>query len=229
MKTIGMIGGMSWESTVTYYQIINQTIKEKLGGFHCARCILYNVDFHDIEECMRAGDWARGTAILSKAAQSLEKAGADFFIICTNTWHKVAEEVQAAVTIPLLHIADLTAAELIKDNLKTVAFLGTKYTMEHDFYRSKLAEKGITALIPDQAERECVNDIIFQELCLGKCKAASRTYFLTVLARLHEKGAQAAILGCTEIGLLIKQEDAPYPLFDTAVIHAHGAALHALE
>lgn len=229
MKTIGLIGGMSWESTVTYYQIINTVIKEELGGFHSARCLLYSVDFHEIEACLSSEDWEKGAAILADAAQSLERAGADCIVICTNTMHKVASQVQDAVSIPLLHIAEATAQELRKCDINKVGLLGTKFTMEQDFYKAKLQEAGIEVMIPDEEDRNTVNHIIFQELCLGVTADHSKQAFLAIIDKLAQQGTEGIVLGCTEIGLLVKQQDSHLPLFDTALIHAQKAALYALD
>jgi len=228
MKTIGLLGGMSWESTVTYYQIINTVIKENLGGFHSARCLLYSVDFHEIEACQSRGEWEKSAVILADAAQRLERAGADFIVICTNTMHKVAPQVQAAISIPILHIAEATAQELIRNKIDKVGLLGTKYTMEQDFYKAKLQEAGISVLIPEAEDRDAVNYIIFQELCLGIISDRSRQSLLTIIDKLAKRGAQGIILGCTELGLLVKQQDTDVPLFDTTLIHAQKAALYAL-
>ncbi|MBE6907519.1 MAG: aspartate/glutamate racemase family protein [Ruminococcaceae bacterium] len=228
MKTIGLIGGMSWESTVTYYQIINQTIKRTLGGLHSAKCLLYSVDFFEIEECQSKGDWAKSAEILSDAAQRLEKAGADFIVICTNTMHKVANTIQNAVSIPILHIAEVTARQLKANDISKVALLGTKYTMEQDFYRSKLTQNGITVVVPDENDRELINSVIYNELCLGVIQEASRQKFLSIINGLADQGAQGAILGCTEIGLLVGQKDTDVPLFDTTLIHAESAALYSI-
>jgi len=229
MKTMGLIGGMSWESTVTYYQIINRVIQEKLGGFHSARCLLYSVDFHEIEACQSSGDWEKCAAILAEAAQRLEQAGADFIVICTNTMHKVAPQVQAAVSVPILHIAEATAQELRKSHIHKVGLLGTIYTMEQDFYKAKLQEAGIDILIPEKEDRHTVNHIIFQELCLGIIADPSKQALLAIIDKLAKQGAQGIVLGCTEIGLLVKQQDTALPLFDTALIHAQKAALYALD
>ena len=228
MKTIGLIGGMSWESTVLYYKIINTVIKQNLGGLHSAKCVLYSVDFQEIEQCQVNGDWDKSAAILSDAASRLEKAGADFIVICTNTMHKVANQIQNAIRIPILHIADVTADELLKNAIKTVALLGTKYTMEQDFYKSRLTAKGITVLVPENDDRLLINDIIYNELCLGTISPASRESYLAIMNKLKAAGAQAIILGCTEIGMLVSQENTNIPLFDTTVIHATGAALQAI-
>lgn len=229
MKTIGLIGGMSWESTVTYYQIINREIKDKLGGFHSSKCILYSVDFHEIEECQTNGEWDKSAEILANAAQGLEKAGADFILICTNTMHKVADEVKKSIQVPIIHIAEVTAQELLRNNITSVALLGTKYTMEQDFYKSKLTEKGIEVIIPDSMDREFINHTIFHELCLGITSEKSRQRLKEICNILSKKGAQGIILGCTEIGLLIHQEDTDIPLFDTTLIHARRAASLSLE
>ena len=229
MQTIGLLGGMSWESTVTYYQIINQAVKERLGGLHSARCILYSVEFDEIERCQSSGDWARSGEILAQAAQALERAGADFILICTNTMHKVYNQVQAAVSIPILHIADLTLAALRAQGIRRVALLGTAYTMEQDFYKRRLTEGGLEVLIPGESDRREINRVIFQELCRGILSPDSKTLFLRVLEDLRSAGAEGAILGCTEIGLLIGQGDTSLPLFDTTQIHAQAAAALALS
>ncbi len=228
MKTIGLIGGMSWESTITYYQIINETIKEQLGGFHSAKCMLYSVDFHEIEECLTAGNWDRGADILTDAALRLEKGGADFILICTNTLHKVADKIQETISIPILHIAEVTAGELIEKKIDRVALLGTKYTMEQDFYKDRLIKNGISVMIPEEQDRERINRIIFQELCLGILSDASKEEYLRIIDSMMEEGAQGVILGCTEIGLLINQRDTKAPLFDTTMIHGKRAALFAV-
>ena len=229
MQTIGLLGGMSWESTVTYYQIINRAVKERLGGLHSARCILYSVEFDEIERCQSSGDWARSGEILAQAAQALERAGADFILICTNTMHKVYDQVQAAVSIPILHIADLTLAALRAQGIRRVALLGTAYTMEQDFYKRRLTEGGLEVLIPGESDRREINRVIFQELCRGILSPDSRALFLRVLEDLRSAGAEGAILGCTEIGLLIGQGDTSLPLFDTTQIHAQAAAALALS
>ena len=229
MKTIGLLGGMSWESTVTYYHILNQTVKEQLGGLHSARCILYSVEFDEIERCQSSGDWVRSGEILAQAAQALERAGADCILICTNTMHKVYDQVQAAVSVPILHIADLTLQALKARGIQRVALLGTRYTMEQDFYKKRLIDGGMEVLIPGQEDRQLVNTVIFQELCQGVISPASKAAFLRILEDLCAQGAQAAILGCTEIGLLIRQSDTDLPLFDTTFIHAKAAAQLALE
>ena len=229
MKTIGLIGGMSWESSATYYQIINQTIKEELGGLHSAKSILYSVDFQEIEHYQANGDWDKSAEVLSNAAISLEKAGADFILICTNTMHKVAPQIQSKIQIPILHIADLTAEELLKKSIKKVALLGTKYTMEQNFYKNRLTEKGIEVIIPNDDDRAVVNQTIYEELCLGIISPSSKKKFLEIIMKLSTQGAEGIILGCTEIGLLVQQQDTKVPLFDTTLIHAKSAALYALK
>lgn len=229
MKTIGLIGGMSWESTVTYYQVINQMVAKSLGGLHSAKTLLYSVDFQEIEHCQANGEWDKSALILIDATKRLQIAGADFIVICTNTMHKVANQIQAAITIPIIHIADVTAKKLIQQGIKTVALLGTKYTMEQDFYKSKLIDQDLTVLIPDQEDRNVVNQIIYDELCKGIIKPASKQAYLTIVDKLVERGAQGVILGCTEIGLLISQSDRNIPFFDTALIHAEAAAMLAIS
>ena len=229
MKTIGLIGGMSWESTITYYQVINEVVKEELGGFHSAKILLYSVDFHEIEAAMAADDWEKGTEILIAAAESLERGGADFIVVCTNTWHKVADQIRQKVSIPLLHVAELIADELKESGIETAALLGTRYTMEQDFYRNKLEESGINVIIPNQEERNDINRIIFEELCLGIISPASKNRYLSIIDRLMQSGANGIILGCTEIGLLVQQEDTQAVLLDTALIHARRAALYAIQ
>ena len=229
LKTIGLIGGMSWESTVTYYKIINETVKEKLGGLHSAKCILYSVDFQEIEECQANGNWEKSGEILGEAANNLEKAGADFIVICTNTMHKVVNQIKEKISIPILHIAEMTAEKILEKGLKNIALLGTKYTMEQDFYKSKLIEKGINVIIPDKNDIETINEVIYDELCLGTINFNSKKKFLEIVDKLRSKGAEGIILGCTEIGLLIKNEDTDVPLFDTAIIHAEQAAMYSIK
>lgn len=229
MKTIGLIGGMSWESTVTYYKIINETVKEKLGRLHSAKCILYSVDFQEIEECQANGNWEKSGEILGEAAYNLEKAGADFIVICTNTMHKVVNQIKEKISIPILHIAEMTAEKILEKGLKNIALLGTKYTMEQDFYKSKLIEKGINVIIPDKNDIETINEVIYDELCLGTINFNSKKKFLEIVDKLRSKGAEGIILGCTEIGLLIKNEDTDVPLFDTAIIHAEQAAMYSIK
>ena len=229
MKTIGLIGGMSWESTVTYYQVINETIKKQLGGLHSAKCILYSVDFDEIEKYQASGEWDKSADVLSEAAQALERAGADYIVICTNTMHKVASEIGRNIHIPILHIADMTAVQLKKHGIRKVGLLGTKYTMQQDFYKNILIEQGIEVLIPNDADVDVVNRIIYDELCLGKILEESKAVYLDIIHELARNGAQGIILGCTEIGLLIQQSDTDIPLFYTTLIHAKQAALKSLE
>lgn len=230
MKTIGLIGGMSWESTVTYYQAINEYVRETLGGLHSAKLLMYSVDFAEIERCQSAGEWEKSGEILADAAKRLESAGADFILICTNTMHKVAPQVQRSLDIPILHIADATADALLKSGIRKAALLGTKYTMTQDFYKGRLTEHGIDVVVPNVQEIEEVNRVIYEELCLGIISEDSRTKLKNIIARLKEEdGAQAVILGCTEIGLLIRPEDSALPAFDTTLIHARAAVQKALE
>lgn len=229
MKTIGLIGGMSWESTVTYYQILNETVKQRLGGLHSAKILLYSVDFDEIEKYQSSGEWEKSAEVLSQAAMNLEKAGADFIVICTNTMHKVAPKIQSHISIPIIHIAEATADELIKRGISRVALLGTKYTMTQDFYKDKLLKAGIDVVIPDSTGIETVNDIIYKELCLGIISEESKKKYLEIIGRLAEQGAQGVILGCTEIGLLIQQTDTSLPVFDTTRIHAIKAAELSIE
>lgn len=221
---------MSWESTIPYYRHINETVKQRLGGLHSAKVILFSVDFHDIEQLQHAGQWDEAGAVLADAAQALERAGSDFIVVCTNTMHKVAPAIEAAVRIPLLHIADPTALAIKQAGLHTVGLLGTRFTMEQAFYRDRLQhDHGIEVLVPAAADRETVHRIIYDELCLGQVRDASREAYRAVMARLVVQGAQAVILGCTEISLLVGADDATVPLFDTTAIHAQAAAELALE
>ena len=230
MKTIGLIGGMSWESTVPYYRQINETIKEHLGGLHSAKLVLYSVDFYEIERLQHAGNWEAAGAILAEAARSLEAAGAAFLVLCTNTMHKVASSIEAAVTIPLFHIADPTATEIKRAGHIIVGLLGTRFTMEESFYRDRLSERhGLRVIVPDSEDRETIHRIIYEELCVGIVKPESRSEYRRIMGRLASKGAQAIILGCTEISLLVNQQDSEVPLFDTTVIHARMAAEEALS
>lgn len=229
MKTIGLIGGMSWESTIPYYRQCNEIIKERLGGLHSARLVLYSVDFHDIEVLQRAGDWDAAGELLADAARSLERAGADFLVLCTNTMHKVAAAIESAVRIPLLHIVDPTAAEITRAGFSTVGLLGTRFTMEQDFYRDRLLSHGIRTLIPAREGREIVHRVIYEELCLGRVLPGSRAEYRKVMAELVAQGAEAIILGCTEVSLLVGREDATVPLFDTTALHARKAAEWALD
>ncbi len=230
MKTIGLVGGMSWESSVEYYRIINERAKARLGGFHSAKSVLYSVDFAEIETLQHQGKWPEAARILSRAAKSVEAAGADFIILCTNTMHKVASEIEAAVRIPLLHIADATAGNIFARGLKRVGLLGTRFTMEGDFYRGRLTQKhGLEVFVPDSPDRETIHRVIYEELVFGRIEPSSRQQFIAIIERLVGEGAQGIILGCTEIGLLVKDEDSPVPLFDTTRIHAEAAVDRALE
>ncbi|MDO5089795.1 MAG: aspartate/glutamate racemase family protein, partial [Leptotrichiaceae bacterium] len=211
-------------SSMTYYQTINETVKRMLGGLHSARCIMYSVDFHEIEECQATGNWDRSGEILGKAAQNLEKSGADFIIICTNTMHKVIEHIKRKISIPVLHIAEVTADEILKKGISNIGLLGTKYTMEQEFYKSRLTEKNINVIVPDKDDMEIINKIIYDELCKGIINSNSRLKYMEIAEKLKNKGVEGIILGCTEIGLLIKQKDIEIPLFDTALIHAEKAA-----
>ena len=224
-----MIGGMSWESTVTYYKIVNEIVKQELGGFHSAKVLLYSVDFSEIEECQAKDDWEKSADILSSAAKNLEKAGADFIVICTNTMHKVAQQIQSQIGIPIVHIAEATADELKRHNITKVALLGTKYTMTQDFYKEKLERAGIAVLIPDEQGIKTVNEVIYNELCLGIISETSKEKYRCIIEDLAKQGAQGVILGCTEIGLLIQQKDTHLPVFDTTLIHAFKAAKLAIE
>jgi len=229
MKTLGLMGGMSWESSVPYYQLINQRVKQRLGGLHSARIILYSVDFADVEALQMAGQWDAAGALLAGVAQKLAAAGADALVLCTNTMHKVAPAIEAAVRIPLLHIADPTALAIRQAGFTTVGLLGTRFTMAQDFYRSRLEHQhGLRVLTPPPPERELVHQIIYQELCQGQINAASRQTYLRIIAGLQAQGAQAIILGCTEIAMLVEPQHCAVPLFDTTALHARSAADWAL-
>jgi len=230
MKTIGLLGGMSWESTVGYYRAINEGVKKSLGGLHSAKIILYSVDFDPIEKLQHEGDWEGTANILSKAALSVQAAGADFLLICTNTMHKVAPEIEKAVQIPLLHIADATAELLINKSIKTVGLLGTAFTMEHDFYKGRLTRKyGLKVLVPNDADRSIVHHVIYQELCLGQTIESSKAEYIRIIEHLSNQGAEAVILGCTEIGMLVNQTDTNVELCDTTTIHAAKAVEYAIS
>jgi aspartate racemase len=229
MKIIGLIGGMSWESTTEYYKIINEEVKKRLGGHHSAKILLYSVDFSEIETLQRNARWDEATELMCDAAKRVERGGADFLLICTNTMHKMAPEVQNAVTIPLLHIADATATEIQKLGIKRIALLGTQYTMEDDFYKGRLAASyGLDVVIPTENDRNMVNRVIYDELCLGKTRSESRDQFVRIMHDMQTQGAEGVILGCTEISLLVQQKDSPLPLFDTTAIHARSAVEFAL-
>lgn len=229
MKLIGLIGGMSWESSVHYYQAINEEIKERLGGLHSAKCLLYSVDFEEIERYQANGEWEKAGELLADVALKLEKAGVDFILLCTNTMHKVIDMIEAKITVPVIHIADATAQDINKAGLKKVGLLGTKYTMEQDFYISRIEQNGISVIVPNEEDRHTINRIIFEELCLGKIEPSSRQFYKKVIQDLIQQGAEGIILGCTEIGLLVRPEDSDVPLFDTAVIHAKEAVNKALK
>jgi len=230
MKTIGLIGGMSWESTLEYYRILNEKIKERLGGFHSAKCILYSVDFEEIEKLQHQGNWDEATKLMVDAAQRVERAGADFLLICTNTMHKMADEVQENIGIPLLHIVDATAEKIKAQGMKKVGLLGTRFTMEEEFYRGRLEERhGLEVLIPDEKERQDIHEILYTELCMGQIKKLSQDRFEQIIGNLESRGAEGIILGCTEIPLLVKQEDYKIPLFDTTSLHATQAVEFAIS
>jgi aspartate racemase len=229
MRTIGLIGGMSWESSAEYYRLINEAVKERLGGLHSARSIMLTVDFAEIEAMQQARQWEEAGVILAAAAQSLERAGADGLVLCTNTMHKVADAITAAVTIPFIHIADATAAAIHAQELRRVGLLGTRFTMEEAFYRGRLVERhDLEVLVPDAADRAFVNQVIYEELCLGVVRAESRAAYRTIMQRLVEQGAEGIILGCTEITLLVSQDDSTAPLFDTTRLHGLAAVAFAL-
>ena len=230
MKTIGLLGGMSWESSIEYYRIINQEVKARLGGMHSAQCLMYSVDFSAIEKLQHAGEWDALTQAMIDAVRRLEKGGADILVICTNTMHRMADEIQAVTRIPLLHIADATAAAIKALGLHTIGLLGTRFTMEGDFYRGKLEkDHGLKVLIPDNEGREIVHHIIYDELVQGIIREDSRKAYLGVIAELKSRGAEGVILGCTEIPLLVKQADVSIPIFDTTTLHAKAAVEWALS
>lgn len=230
MKTIGMLGGMSWESTASYYRAINEGVKKSLGGFHSAKICLYSVDFDEIEKLQHQDLWDEMAKILSNAAQSVEAGGADFLLICTNTMHKVAPEIQAAISIPLLHIADATAKKLVSDKVTRVGLLGTQFTMAQDFYKGRITSKfDIEVIVPNSEQQKVVHNIIYSELCLGKIINESRQQYLDIIEDLYQQGAQAVILGCTEIALLVQQSHTNVPLYDTTEIHAAQAVKLAIS
>jgi aspartate racemase len=230
VRTIGLLGGMSWESTVPYYQIINRTIAERLGGLHSARLLLYSADFAEIERLQRGGQWVEAGSLLADAAVALQRAGADFIVLCTNTMHRVAPDIEARIEIPLLHIADPTAQAIQRSGLSTVGLLGTRFTMEEDFYRGRLESRfGLIVHVPQAASRTLVDRVIYSELCRGVISESSRKGFQDVVSELVDMGAEAVILGCTEIGLLLRPVDVVVPLFDTTVLHAEAAGSFALD
>jgi len=229
MKTIGLLGGMSWESTELYYRWINETVRKRLGGLHSAKIGLVSVDFQEIETLQHSGQWEKAGAVLAKAAQQVESSGADFLLICTNTMHKVAPQIEQAINIPLLHLADATANRIKEENMKTVGLLGTNFTMEQDFYKGRLINRhGLHVIIPSEADRQIVHRIIYDELCLGKVNEASRQAYVKIMTRLQEEGAEGIIEGCTEIVMLVQQKHTKIPLFDTTAIHAEEAVNLAL-
>jgi aspartate racemase len=230
MKTIGLIGGMSWESTLSYYRIVNEAVRDARGGLHSARIVLWSVDFAEIQQLQAAGEWDRAGAELADAAGRLERAGADFVVVCTNTMHVVAEAIERAVEVPLLHIADATGEAIAAAGVRRVGLLGTRFTMERDFYRQRLGDRyGLDVLVPEPRDRDEIHRIIFDELCVGTLRDESRARYLRVIDDLAARGAEAVILGCTEIGLLISAEHTGLPLFDTTEIHARAAAVAALS
>lgn len=230
MKTIGLIGGMSWESSVLYYQILNQRVKEMLGEHHSAKSLLYSVDFQEIKTLQHQGKWDEATTIMVNIAQKLEAGGAELIVVCTNTMHKMAKEIEEAITIPFLHIADATAANIVKDGIRKVALLGTAFTMEQDFYKGRLIERfGLEVIVPNEADRKTIHDIIYNELCMGMVNDDSRQAYLEIIHKLREQGAEAVILGCTEITMLITQADCMIPVYDTTRLHADYAVDFALS
>jgi len=230
MKTIGLIGGMSWESSIEYYRIMNEATKARLGGLHSAKSLMYSVDFAEVEVLQHQGRWAEAAHLLVDAAQRLERGGADFIVLCTNTMHKVAEEIQAAVQIPLLHIADPTAQQVKASGIQEIALLGTRFTMEEEFYKGRLSQKcGLHVHIPNAQERELIHRVIYEELVVGEIRQHSKEQYLGIIERMIVQGVEGVILGCTEIGLLIHQQDSQVPLFDTTRIHAEAAVEYALQ
>ncbi|EKO3827076.1 aspartate/glutamate racemase family protein [Vibrio harveyi] len=230
MKTIGLIGGMSWESTANYYQIINREVKARLGGLHSGKVCLYSVDFAEIETLQHQDRWDDTAIILAQAAKSVEAGGADFILICTNTMHKVADQIQQAVNVPLVHIADATAEQLVVDGIKKVGLLGTRFTMEQDFYKQRLIDKfGVDVVVPSSDDQTIVHDVIYNELCKGEVHDDSRQHYLTIIEKLVEQGAEAVILGCTEIAMLVESQHTDVKLYDTTEIHAKAAVEKALD
>ncbi len=229
MKTIGLIGGMSWESTITYYEIMNKEVAGELGGFHSAKILMYNVDFAELEENMHKGNWKGNAEILINVAEKLEKGGADFIVIATNTMHKLAPDIEKEISIPLLHIADATADVIKKDGIKKVGLLGTEFTMTEDFIKNRLQDSGLEVIIPGKDDIKIVDNVIFNELCLGKILDPSRREYQRIISGMKDKGAEGVILGCTEIGMLISESDSPLPAYDTTIIHAREAARHAIK
>lgn len=230
MKTIGLLGGMSWESTELYYRIINEQVKSRLGGLHSARIAMVSVDFQEIEALQVEGKWEEAADVLVRSALQVEKAGADFLLICTNTMHKVAPQIQTAIGIPLIHLADATAERILAQGIRNIGLLGTNFTMEQDFYKGRLLERyGLNVIVPSEVDRQIIHRIIYEELCLGEIKESSREHYLRIMNKLSDNGAQAIIEGCTEITLLVKQHHTAIPLFDTTAIHAEEAVSLALS
>lgn len=228
MKVIGLLGGLSWESSAEYYKFINELTRKKLGGLHSAKSLMYTFDFQEIEELQHSGDWDQATKLMIEAAKNLEAGKADFLLICSNTMHKMAEDIEKNVSIPLLHIADATAQEITAKNIKKIGLLGTSFTMQEDFYKGRLTKKyGLEVLVPDENDRKIVDNVIYKELCVGEIKQSSKQEYIRIMKDLVTKGCEGIILGCTEIGLLVKQEDSSVPLFDTTAIHAHAAVDYA--
>lgn len=229
MKTIGLIGGMSWESSIEYYRIINETVREKLGGLHSSKSVMYSVDFAEIETLQHHNRWEEATQLMIEAAQHVQNGGADFVLICTNTMHKMAEDVQKHIDIPILHIADATAEAIKSKGLTKIGLLGTRFTMEEQFYRGRLESKhGLTVLIPNEEDREIIHRVIYDELCLGEVKSSSKAKYAAIIDKLIKAGAQGIILGCTEISLLVEEAHSSVPIFDTTLIHATSAVEYAL-
>ena len=230
MKTIGLLGGMSWESTVTYYRLINEGVRKRLGGLHSAKIVLYSVNFHEIEPLQHQRRWSEAGALLAEAAKRIESAGADFLVVCTNTMHRVAPQIESHIKIPLLHIADATGEEIKKAGLNTVGLLGTRFTMEQDFYLGRLSHQhGLNVLVPKESDREIIHRVIFDELCVGRVNENSRERFVGIIRSLVGEGAQGIILGCTEISMLVRPQDSPAVLFDTTAIHARKAVEWAIQ
>jgi aspartate racemase len=228
MKTIGLLGGMSWESSALYYQLINEAVRDRLGGLHSAKLVMASVDFAEIEHLQSIGDWASAGQILAEQSRRLEAAGADFLVLCTNTMHKVAPDIENAVTIPLLHLADATAIAVAESGITTIGLLGTAFTMEQEFYKDRVAAHGLTVIVPDAAQRAIIHRVIYEELVLGVINNASRKQYVAIIASLRERGAEGVILGCTEIELLIAENDSPIPIFPTTRLHAEAAVRMAL-
>ncbi|TMW73924.1 aspartate/glutamate racemase family protein [Alteribacter natronophilus] len=229
MKTVGLIGGLSWESSAEYYRYINMFVKEERGGLNSAKCLMHSFNFAEIVEMQHNGEWEKATQAMLEAAKTLERSGAEAIVICTNTMHKMAEVIEGNVEIPLIHIADATAVKIKEQRLDTVGLIGTNFTMEQDFYKERLKKHGIDVVVPDERDRQAVHNVIYEELCQGVIKESSKNAYLTILSRLAEKGAQGVVLGCTEIPLLINQKDTSLPLFDTTYIHSNAVAEFALK